>query len=302
MQQFCSQCGFESPIPARYCRQCGSTLQAETETSGAPTRNYGRQEAAPPRPPAASAPLPPNVGDALAGPTARYYGAPSPPVSFIQNTAPLQNRKKKFFLSAGMLLLLFCSGMVGYFIGIDDADDRPPIEQPDPNETARELYERQVEEQNRLLEKALETQEKFFEEAQNAAERGAENLPPATAPNAKPIDLTPYEYPSAAVSNKINLPGNEVLTQRTADSFETVSEFYKKKFGTSILQTVQEDEKTIIYQSSGANPIAILIKTNNERPGETTISVMRSFFAGLPPFQAPPPPPPAPPAPEAPKP
>lgn len=75
MFQTCQHCSYESPIGARFCRQCGAQLFAETEASAASTRNYGRQESAPPVAAPGSGHLPPSVADAIAGETERYYQA-----------------------------------------------------------------------------------------------------------------------------------------------------------------------------------------------------------------------------------
>ena len=74
--QLCSTCNYQSPEGAKFCRQCGAPLYAENELSGADTRNYGRQDSAPPL----SAPLPsrpPSVVDAFGPETIRYQQAPA---------------------------------------------------------------------------------------------------------------------------------------------------------------------------------------------------------------------------------
>src|SRR5437867_10839642 len=65
----CPSCDYESPDNSRFCRQCGAPLLSERDLAEARTRNYGRQAAVVAAP---SAPLPPSIGDAVAGETARY--------------------------------------------------------------------------------------------------------------------------------------------------------------------------------------------------------------------------------------
>src|SRR5262249_26983431 len=110
MQQACSHCGYESPASARFCRQCGAHLAAETEFSSATTRNYGRQ--APPVS-APSAPLPPSVGDAIAGETERYYQPPPMIVPHVSSTAPIKS-KRFYWRWLLLVLILFLGIAIGW--------------------------------------------------------------------------------------------------------------------------------------------------------------------------------------------
>jgi hypothetical protein len=61
----CPTCGYESPENARFCRQCGAPLPAESDPTEATTAHYGRRRPAVAA--AGSAPLPPSISDAVAG-------------------------------------------------------------------------------------------------------------------------------------------------------------------------------------------------------------------------------------------
>src|SRR5262245_4104256 len=92
MYQTCQHCSYESPIGARFCRQCGGQLFVETQVSAAGTRNYGRQEPALSVAMGGSGPLPPSVVDTIAGDTERYYKTPYVPAPPAQPTAPIKIR------------------------------------------------------------------------------------------------------------------------------------------------------------------------------------------------------------------
>ena len=115
----CPSCSYGSPDSARFCRQCGAPLPAESELTESTTQHYSRREpivaAAP------SAPLPPSIGDAVAGETARYQqplqvvpSAYMPPdrVLPVVNTASLRP-KRRYLKWGGLVLALLISGGIG---------------------------------------------------------------------------------------------------------------------------------------------------------------------------------------------
>lgn len=132
MYQTCQYCSYESPIGARFCRQCGVQLYAETEASAAGTRNFDKQEPALSVATAGSGHLPPSVADAIAGETARYYQAqpyvPAPPAS---STAPIKSRigNWRWFM---LLLVIIIGAAIGSLVTMraigPGEDSRPPEE------------------------------------------------------------------------------------------------------------------------------------------------------------------------------
>src|SRR5215831_10926354 len=106
MNQTCQRCSYQSPSSARFCRQCGAQLIAETEFSSADTRNYVMQEPAPAVATVGSGHLPPSVADAIVGETARYYQTPYVPVPMASETSQIKSRIRHWRRGALALALL----------------------------------------------------------------------------------------------------------------------------------------------------------------------------------------------------
>jgi hypothetical protein len=299
MQQPCQHCGFESPASDKYCRQCGASLPFETEFSAAATRNYGRQEPAPPvstAPSAHSGRFSPSVADAIAGETERYYQEPQwSPAPPAPNTAPIQTRlrSRRWFL---LFFLLFIGIVVGAFVtgknvGRERAQQMIVDFSPEDEarqrqeELKRELEDRMREAQDHARE-AMDRQREALDHAREAAEQAAEAGAAAASPGVKLLDLTPYEYPGATIGNSIRIPGHETLTLRTSDDFEQVLQYYQKKLGKPVIQINESWEKRLLFQSTGAPPISVSVETDYERGGQLKIVVLRSPFGTIRPDDA----------------
>jgi hypothetical protein len=291
MQISCFQCGYESPSNARYCRQCGSTLVTETESSGASTRNYGRQEPAVPVSAVGSGRLPPSIADATVGETERYFRPPymAPMGSGIPNTAPIKSKSKLVKLGFFLFLLmavLFVGALIGAGVtgGLDDprredhgfnASDEAEHRRAEAEQRRQEAQERLNEMEQRARE-AAQRQQEALERMKEAAERAAEAGLTAAHSNEKLTDLKPYEYPNATIGSAIRIPGNEILTQRTSDPIETVIEYFQKKLGDPIIRITDADEKRVIFQSSTFPSIAVSIETDDEHPNQLKILTVRA--------------------------
>lgn len=291
--QNCSTCGYQSPEGAKFCRQCGAPLYAESELSGADTRNYGRQEAAP----VFSAPLPkpaPSVVDAFGSETARQYKPPVasvgtsnlPPVAphFVQappaynpvfhspaqNTAPIKP-KRRFLKYALYGFLLFFAGGIGAAINEESNSGRRYIS---PTDSARLETLRKQDELNRLpvatiteryeklreeLQRNFEDFERAREEAQRAAERGL------TRSGEKPLDLSAFDYPGSTSSQSSRIPGAELTTLRTKDNFDTIRAYYVEKLGKPALETNERNQRRALFLSAGQPSVAVLIQESNDR-------------------------------------
>jgi len=293
MQQSCQQCGFVSPTSARFCRQCGTTLFAETELTAAATRNYGRQE------PSIAAPvsshLPPSVGDAIAGETERYYQPPPwSPVPPTPNTAPIRPKgNSRMWIVLLLILLISVAG--GAFLTGKNAGRRRSS--PPPEYSAEDEARQREEDKRREMEdlirqseerarEAIERQQQAFEAAREAAEQASEAGAAIASPNEKLLDLTPYEYPGATVGSSIRIPGHEILSQRTSDDFDAVLQFYQKKLGKPIIHSNETWEKRLLFQSAGAPPVSVSVETDYEHGGQLKIVVLRSPFRALKPGDA----------------
>lgn len=305
----CQTCSYDSPAGAKFCRQCGAPLFAESEMSGADTRNYGRQEAAP----AGSAPLPPvtpSVVDAFGGDTSRYYQAPvgavagtaglgsarpmvvtpayMPPIS---NTTRLKGKWKRCLLKgAAYLALLIGVAGIGAAINEESHDERPAREfalsAADRNrieigrrfenilgatdETLRDTQERV----KRLLEKHLQS----IHEQRDTARRLAESRNTASLTEIIPVDLAPFEYPHATVGNYVRIPGHELVVQQTKDSFAAINQFYQKKLGKPLFAVNEDDRNRLIFQSGGSPSVVVKISESDQRDDQWEITILRSPF------------------------
>jgi hypothetical protein len=306
MQQ-CSICNYESPEGAKFCRQCGAPLYAESEMSGADTRNYGRQENGP----NLSAPLPkpaPSVVDAFGSETARYYKAPAaagvgtsnlpnvapmyaqhtpvymPP---IQNTAPIK-RKRRFFKWVGGLLLLVIAGGIGAGINEESnsgriylsRDDQARLERLRAEDRLNHTASNAVIELNNRLREELDRRaddiERAKEEAQRASERGLPSLAE------KSLDLAQYEYPNSTSAQYSRIVGKELMTLRTQDNFERLVEFYKGKLGNPLIILTERNNKRAIFQSTSTPSTTILVQETNDRNRDKVIALRSPFLLAQP--------------------
>jgi hypothetical protein len=301
--QLCSICNYESPEGAKFCRQCGAPLYAESEMSGADTRNYGRQDNGP----ILSAPLPkpaPSVVDAFGSETARYYKAPAPagvgtsnlpniapmyaqhaPVYMppIQNTAPIKTKKRRLLKWAGGLLLLIIAGGIGAGINEESNEGRFYLSRDDQARLERlraedrlnhATFNSVIEMNHRLreeLDRRAEDIERAKEEAERAAERGSTGL------DEKQLDLKDYEYPNSTSARYSHVVGKELMTLRTQDNFETLVDFYKRKLGDPLIILTERNNKRAIFQSTGTPSTTILVQETNDRNREKIIALRSPF-------------------------
>jgi hypothetical protein len=290
MHQTCQLCGYESPAGARFCRQCGAPHFVETETSAASTRNYGRQEPAPPVAAAGSGHLPPSVADIVAGETERYYQPPYVPAPPAPVTAPIKSGIKLWRWMIAFLFVLLIGAAIGALVRGTRRENRMPPEERarfQKEEEARRRQEdlrRQAEDRMREAEdRAREAQDRArqaLDHAREAAERASEAGATLALTDEKPLDLSTYEYPGATVGSSIRIPGREMIIMRVSDGhYDAVNQFYRKKLGEPIIEINEPAEKRLIFQSNTAPAISVSVETDNERPGPLLkIVVLRSPF------------------------
>lgn len=330
----CQSCGYASPESSRFCRQCGAQLLLDGDPLESTTRNYGRQTPpmAPPMAPAVatagSAPLPPSIGDAVAGETARYQRQPqaalhvytppgvAPPVADTSSLRP--KRRRRILKWGGFILAMFISAGIGAAINEEENSGRVFLSREDQVRLERlrtedritnTLTSSAVEQQERLreeIDRRLEAVERASQDAERAAERGDDIL----TGGEKPLDLTSFEYQGATAGEFSRIAGKELMTQRTKDDFETVSRFYREKLGKPFIEVNERNQKKTLFQSPGVPSITVLVRESRDRGRQTEILIMRSPFrfpviepegAASKATDAPPPPPPPPaPAPGAP--
>lgn len=287
--QTCSTCNYESPASAKFCRQCGAPLYAESDLSGASTRNYGRQEPAPAV--SVSAPLPPSVADVFGANTAQHYQSPQAYVQPVSNTAPITGNSSKFRnwrLIAFVLLVLFVGVGLGalFTAGRGNNHGGDPVS---PEELAQmdALAQRQVHQQqmaDRIREaqdRAREAQDRIREAQQRArelAERAAESGATLAPSDGKPLDLSQYEYPGANVGNYSRIPGNEMLQLRTKDSFDAINQHYQKKLGKPLLFINDGDDDKSLFFQSNTSPAVFVSVEHDDDSGRWLITITRAPF------------------------
>jgi hypothetical protein len=261
----------------------------ESSVLEASTRHYGRQEPIV----AGSAPLPPSIGDAVAGDTARYQQpSPAPMPSYmpparvlpVARTSSLKS-KRRYLKWGGFVLALFISGGIGAAINEESNSDRFYLSREDRVRLERLQTEDRingaltgsvVERQERLREELgqrLEAIERAREEAERAAERGD-----LASPGEKPLDLTAYEYPGASGGQYSRIPGREMLTGRTPDNFETVIRHYQEKLGKPFVQVGERNQKQALFQSTGTPSVTVLVREIRDRSRQPEIIILRSPF------------------------
>jgi hypothetical protein len=270
----------------------------------ATTRNYGRQ--GPVMAAAGSAPLPPSIGDAVAGDTARYQqqvpvqpmgpigpmGQPYMPpgrMAAVADTASFKGKKRRRFLKwGGFFLAMLMSVGIGAAINEESNDGRIYVPAEDrarlermrtEDQLRRTMTESITEYQDRMredLQRKIEAIERAKEDAERAAERGESGT------DAKPIDLTSYEYQGATAGQYSRIPGRELLTQRTKDDFETVRKFYQEKLGQPLIQVNNDrndrNQKQAFFQSVGSPSATVLIRETRDRARQLEVIILRSPF------------------------
>ena len=299
MNQTCQHCSYESPLSARFCRQCGAQFFVETELSAAETRNYGRQEPAPSVATAGSGHLPPSVADAIAGETERYYQTPYVPVPVASVTSQIKSRIGHWrwvVLLFALLIGVMIGGLVTGGIMSHTRDSRTP-EERDRDRREEDASRRRDDERRRQEEAMLRAEERQRQaedrarQAQDRAREAMERIHEATekaveaadeiAPtDEKLLDLSQYEYPGATVSSAIRIPGREMLTMRVSkEQFDAVNQFYQKKLDKPIVERNEAEEKRLIFQSKTTPSVAVSVETDFSSPGPPLkIVVLRSPF------------------------
>lgn len=298
----CTICNYDSPEGAKFCRQCGAPLYAESEMSGADTRNYGRQDNVP----AFSAPLPkpaPSVVDAFGSETAPQYKPPAsagvgtsslpnvgpmyaqpapmymPPV---HNTAPIKPKRKLLKWAGGFLLLLIAGGIGA---GINEEansghvalsrDDQARLERlRNEDRLNRTLINATTEQTSRIqdeLRQRIDDVERAKDDAQRAAERGLIGL------DEKPFNLSEFEYPGATSGQYSRIPGKELTTLRTKDDFETIVAHYESKLGKPYVTLTERNQRRALFQSSGTPSATVLVQETQDRNRDKII-ILRSPF------------------------
>jgi hypothetical protein len=280
MEQPCSRCGYISDRPARFCRQCGAALFAETDATSATTRNYAPNQ--PPQMTPNQSPTPQSGAssglDEHAPDTTRFYRPPiAPTTPYYGAPAPVKSNAGMWVLIALLAFLLVGGGIAGYLFSTFRTQTQSTIE-GDLERTISAQIEKQMQEQM----KAAEEQAKIAEEMRKKAEQSGEIPPPPPLPpspgNELAAGLEKYKYPNAEVQQQVNVIGNEFAKMTTDDGVEKVAAHYNQLIGKPLTKGKQEDGAKYIFQERGAPSTIVIVSPDEENAGKTQIVVVRSGF------------------------
>ena len=279
--QTCLKCGFAAETNAKFCRQCGASLFTDSDSTEAPTQHYGRQTP-PSVPEPASSPfttpmppqVPPSIADTFAPDTGRLHhpGVPPPPVPYQQNpypapmygsTPPAPAAKSnwwKWALGAVLGCVLLCGGCLTY--GLFRAQQMGSG------------FQQQI--------------QTAVEEAKRQADADAkrQNIPPVIGPDGKPVpppppapgsdnispDMAKLKYPNASQTNHTKAFGQEVMSLKSEDQFDTIKAFYQKEMGDPSIESNDGGKMTVIFQKGQVMVTLTAGDENND------ITVIHSSF------------------------
>jgi len=289
MQQPCKKCGYESPEPDKFCRQCGDQLAIESEFSAAVTLNHGRAEPHPQVASVGTGRFPPSVGDTIAGDTERYYSAPPhyasaaanierPPVYAPLNPPP-PSRLMTFsgFMKGMFMFLLVTALLITTVMAV-----RFSMEADQAN---RRLYERDRamdggERADGRAQNAWDQMEEALRLSHQAAEKAASAGATLTISGEKPIDLSKYAYPGAQVEAMIDSNSNEALSLLADENLDNVQKFYERLLGKPVLQVAGNHYtgrqlKKLLYQSPTLPSILVKVEEIEKRKLDKSVFVVK---------------------------
>lgn len=256
MQQPCSRCGYISDRPARFCRQCGSQLFNETESSSAATRNYAPQQVRSQYsdPVGINSPYSPGPRlDEQIPDTTPFYRPPIVPQSQVPEQRPTNWGKWVLIGLLSMLLLTVLAAGGIFYVSKqwfqheakstqnDSVKEFPPL--PVPPEVP--------------------------------AAPGAPPPPPAPG-NPTSGNLDNYKYPDATVLESHRDGINEVIKMTTDDDLETVKDYYDGKFKNSSISIKNEEGQKFVFTTLGHPLITIIVQPDEAHEGKTEINLLRA--------------------------
>lgn len=242
MEQPCSRCGYISDRPARFCRQCGSQLIAETEASSAATRNYAPQAAQYAEPPSAYPGYAPNQqpawGSDQTPETTPFYRPPVAP----QYQTPIAEQKStnwgKWVLISLLTFLVVCLVGVGGLVY-----------------WGKKFVERRV---------GSSTADAPVVAPGSHPSSDAPHAPGLPPPPPAVGSLDDYKYPDAEITILRKQGINEVIQMTTDDDLEDVLEYYQEKFKNSSIRIKGDDGKKSVFTSLGQPMITVIVEPHEK--------------------------------------
>lgn len=250
MEQPCFRCGYVSDRPARFCRQCGSQLVAETEASSAATRNYAQLTAQNADPQSAyPAHAPYQQLDDQTPETTPFYRPPNAPQYQTPIIEQTRTNWGKWVVIGLLTFMMVCIVAVGgvIYLGkqwVDSQTASPATDIP-------------------------------------IGRTGQPPLPPiapaAPEPPSAPAvasSLDSYKYPDAEITKSHKAGVAETIQMTTDDDMEDVREYYQEKFKNN-LGIHNEDGKKAIFTSLGQPLITVIVQPDEKHKDKTQILLTR---------------------------
>lgn len=257
MEQPCSRCGYMSDRPARFCRQCGSQLFAESDVTSATTRNYSQQPPQFAEQPQAG--YSPGSWAEQPANTSPFYQAPPPAQAPYPNQHLVAEPKKSFSWWKWIALSFITFALLAVMVG-----------------GALFWWGKQA------VERAIERAEGNWSEpvVVNAPPIPGVPLPPeVSVPETSAITLDSLKYPGATVVESNKAPFTEAVSLTTDDDLETVKEYYDKKvrelFKNSNTSIQSEDDEKFVYVALANPMVTIEIQPDPRNDGKTRISIAK---------------------------
>jgi len=262
MEQQCPGCHVLIDRPARFCRQCGTPLTAESATA---------------RPqPAVAEPREYRPGMYLLGnetsvaDTGRLYTPPSQPAP-----PPATRRRIPVLRIAIVCLLLMAAVGVGAGVLIYSlVSSRQP--------SLAIVEQLKTDTRGQILDEIARAREELARARAEAAAALPDTEILAPAPETLAA-LAEFRYPQSTLRQSVSIPGNDVLKTSTTDKFGQVREHYQRLIGPPIIENISGGNDEVVFKSAGTPPIIVTISRENSRPDEVSIVILRSkLFEELP--------------------
>jgi len=290
MADICGNCGQQISQNARFCRQCGASLHAETEKTVAQTQQYGH--AVPRRYPSTESPSPAWLYESQSPDTSKINQDPNAVYAVPQ---PIGSPAKFWFFISALCVLLFIGVASSAFFAARNSRQRQQVQW---NDQARE--EKIAESHEEAMEKAAEQMAEDIARATEDVERAAKDaaalgipVPPvapvAPIPPIGPGPAAPLPpkgpgpagprfdeliYPGATIIKRIGAPlaGTFVATLQTSDSLKKVQDFYSKRLG----KATASKEGAVFFEQRRAGQTIIKISPLEEDDSKVEIVVVRT--------------------------
>lgn len=264
MMNSCLACGYESPVGARFCRQCGGALRNEREETLAPTRQYQR-----------FAPSEFSAPERLHE-TSRFSFS-SGPVSTPDYQVPTPHGSSAPFYvlvaavsglaTIGILSVALLNPRAARVRGAARAAEASRLEERIQRDVEAGIR-RATEDANRARLDAAQRAEEAVKAADAARLKALRDI------NSAIPTVADLLYPDAKVVSKITAGSQEVINLQTSDDLDDIAQFYLSKLGPPQVMTGEK----IIY-TLNRNGVSLVIRAEQKGASRHAITIVRSKVA-----------------------